>query len=207
MYILKMHIGFAYLCIFCANSCIWYFCIYMHFFLHFLAFLYLLCTSIAYFLFAYLWTSEYTCIFCTAYCCLFRAYFCIFKDTYYGIMIFTLMHIQAYDTYLHTKAYLCIFRAYYAHVLHISHMHICAYFLHIRYCIFLHISTYFNFDVMAYLPLCTFKFISAYLHLLCLRRPISVINIQTAAGAQRERCFFRQPNFLSFNRPHTVIRV
>ena len=54
---------------------------------------------------------------------------------------------------------------------------------------FLHISAYFNLHIMAYLPLCIFKLISAYLHLFCLPRPISLINIQTAAGAQRERCF------------------
>ena len=51
-------------------------------------------------------------------------------------------------------------------------------------CIFLHI--------MAYLPLCIFKLISAYLHLICLPRPISFMNIQTAAGAKREPCCFRQ---------------
>ena len=49
--------------------------------------------------------------------------------------------------------------------------------------------------------------ISAYLLLLCLPRPISLINIQTAAGAQRERGFFRGPNFLSFNRPHTRLKI
>ena len=65
---------------------------------------------------------------------------------------------------------------------------------------------------MAYLPLCIFKLISAYLHLLCLPRPISLINIQTAAipGAQRECGFFLwliRPIFLSFNRPHMALKI
>ena len=75
--------------------------------------------------------------------------------------------------------------------------------LHIS-CIFLQ---NFNLHVMAYLPLCKFKLVSAYLHLLCLPRPISLINIQTAAGAQREHDFFRRPNFLIFNRPHTRLKI
>ena len=112
--------------------------------------------------------------------------------------------------YLHISAYLCIFGAYYAHILHIL---ICM-FVHIS-CIFgtayfVHIYAYFNLHIMAYLPLCIFKLISAYLHLLCLPRPISLINIHTAAGAQRERCFFRRltlPNFLSSNRPHTCLKI
>ena len=82
---------------------------------------------------------------------------------------------------------------------HISCIFGTAYFVDISPCLILHI--------MAYLPLCIFKLISAYLHLLCLPRPISLINIQTAAGAQRQCCFFRQPIFLSFNRPHTRLKT
>ena len=37
---------------------------------------------------------------------------------------------------------------------------------------FMHISAYFNFYIIAYLPLCIFKLISAYLGLLCFPRPI-----------------------------------
>ena len=50
--------------------------------------------------------------------------------------IFTLMHIQANNTYMHINVYLCIFLAYYAHILHISHFYNCANFLHIRFSIF-----------------------------------------------------------------------
>ena len=101
--------------------------------------------------------------------------------------------------------------AYFRLIMHIYCIFLICIFVHIS-CIFgtayfVHISTYFNLHVMAYLPLCIFKLISAYLHLLCLPRPISLINIQTAAGAQRERCFFRLPNFLSFNRPHTRLKI
>ena len=72
---------------------------------------------------------------------------------------------------------------------------------------FVYISAYFNLNVMAYLPLCILKLISAYLHLLCPPRPIKLINIQTAAGAQRKHYFFRLPNFLSFNCPHTRLKI
>ena len=74
-------------------------------------------------------------------------------------------------------AYLCNFLAYFTLDMH-----------------FVYSTAYFNLHTLAYLPglLCIFKLISTYLLLLCLPRPISLINIQTAAGAQRERCFFRQ---------------
>ena len=150
------------------------------------------------------------------------------------IPAYLVMHVAAYFEHisaylnLHIMAYLpsCIFK----HITHISayKMHIYAYFrliMHI-YCIFLicifvhiscifgtayfvHISAYFNLHIMAYLPLCIFKLISAYLPLLCLPRPISFINIQTAVGAQRERCFFCRlnlPIFLSFNSPYTPLK-
>ena len=135
--------------------------------------------------------------------------YCIFRAYFVHISAYLNMHIMAYFPS-------CIFK----HITNISanKMHICAYFglimhifVHIS-CIFgteylVNISTYFNLHVMAYLPLCIFKLISAYLHLLCLPRPISLINIQTAAGALRERCFFRRPNFLSVNRPHTRLKI
>ena len=97
--------------------------------------------------------------------------------------------------YLHISAYLCIFWAYCAHILHFSHLHLCANFLLIWFCLFRAYLCIFSFasNGQAYLPLCIFNFFSAYLHSLCLPRPgrpISSINIQTAAGAQRE-CFFR----------------
>ena len=97
-------------------------------------------------------------------------------------------------------------------------LHICAYFVHIyAHCNLLICAyscmfgtAYFNLHIMANLPLCIIKLISAYLHLLCLQRPFSLINIHTAARAQRERCFFRRldlPIFLSFNRPHTPRKI
>ena len=169
---------------------------------------------------------------------LIRHIYCIFLVCLFvhiPALAYFVLHIAAY--FVHISAYLivqimsyltpCIFK----HITHISayKMHIYVYFgliMHI-YCIFLictfvhiscifgiayfvHISTYFNLHTMAYLPLCIFKLISAYLHLLCLPRPISLINIHTAAGAQRERCFFRRltlPNFLSSNRPHTCLKI
>ena len=73
---------------------IW-FCIFVHnLFLHILAYYdyYAHILHICYVL-----ICVYSCIFGTAYCCIFLAYFCISKSTYYAI--FTLMHIQAYNTY------------------------------------------------------------------------------------------------------------
>ena len=86
-------------------------------------------------------------------------------------------------------SYLCIF------LVHLV-LQISCIFLHILICVSWHIYP------CAYSSL--FRHI---LHLLCLPRPISLINIQTAAGAQRERCFFRRPSFLSFNCPHTRLKI
>ena len=198
---------------------IW-FCIFVHILCIFMHMVFLhIC---AYFVFAYFSIFMLIMhIYCIFLVCLFvhiPAYFVLHIAAYF-------VHISAYLN-MHIMAYLpsCIFK----HITHISayKMHIYAYFrliVHI-YCIFLicifvhiscifgtayfvHISAYFNLHIMAYLPLCIFKLISAYLHLLCLPRPISLIKIQTAAGAQRKRCFFRRPNFLSFNRPHTRLKI
>ena len=101
MHILKMHIYACLVLHFCAffvhtyaygifaYMCIFWFCIFYHIYACYAHILH-----ISYFLFC-----VYSCIFGTACCCIFRAYFCIFKFEYYAI--FTLMHIQAYNTYLH----------------------------------------------------------------------------------------------------------
>ena len=191
--------GFAYLCIFCAYLCIWYFCIYVHiWFLHILAYLCLLCTYIAYLVFACLCKILHI-LYCILYCSIFYAYLNQHIIAYLPSCIFKHMtHISAYKMHIY---------AYFGLIVHIYCIFLICIFMHIS-CIFdtayfVHISAYFNLHVTAYLPLCIFKLLSAYLHLLCLPRPINLTNIQTAAGAQRERCFFRRPNFLSFNRPHT----
>ena len=99
------------------------------------------------------------------------------------------MRIYAYFRYF-SYAYLCIFLACLV-------LHIWCIFLHILICMQWHIYPY------AYSSLFQLMRIQAYfsLHFLCLPRPIRLINIQTAAG------FFRRPNFLSFNRPHTRLII
>ena len=115
---------------------------------------------------SYVLIRAYSCIFGTAHCCMFRAYFCIFKSASYGI--FTLMHIQTYNTYIcMLNAYLCTLL-----ILQIHCIFFICIFVYIS-CIFGtacfgHISAYFN------LPLCIFKLISVYLHLLCLPNQISL---------------------------------
>ena len=51
--------------------------------------------------------------------------------------------------------------------------------------------------------------IQAYFSIFTLVMPSKAnqFNTQTAAGAQRERCFIRRPNFLIFNRPHTRLKI
>ena len=110
---------------------------------------------------------AYSCIFCSAYCCIFRAHFCIFKYAYYGIFTLCIFkhitHISAYKMHIY---------AYFRLIMHIYCIFLICIFVHIS-CMygtayFVHISTYLNLNTIAYLPLCIFKFISAYLHLLCL---------------------------------------
>ena len=173
---------FAYMCIFC-------FCIFQHIYAYYAHLLHI----------SYLLVCEHSCIFCTAYCCIFYAYLNQHIIAYLPSCIFKHMtHISAYKMHIY---------AYFGLIVHIYCIFLICIFMHIS-CIFdtayfVHISAYFNLHVTAYLPLCIFKLLSAYLHLLCLPRPMNLTNIQNAAGAQRERCFFRRPNFLSFNRPHT----
>ena len=114
-------------------------------------------------------------------------------------------HIYAYNQHIY---------AYFGLIMHIFCIFLIFMFVNIS-CIFgtayfVHVSAYSNLHMMAYLPLCIIKLISAYLHLLCLPGPISLINYQNAAGAQCERCFSRQlipPIFLSFNHPLTPLNT
>ena len=69
--------------------------------------------------------------------------------------------------------------------------------MHIWFCIFVHIIAY----------LCIFL---AYLSIILLPRPISLMNIQTATCVRRERSFFHLLSlllFLCFNRPLTPLNV
>ena len=100
-------------------------------------------------------------------------------------------HISAYISIsMHILGLLCTYIAYFSFA---SLCKFLAYVVLLISCIFLHIFICIKWHIYPYAIICIFKFISAYLHLLCLSRPgrpISLINIQIAAGAQRQ-CFFR----------------
>ena len=75
-------------------------------------------------------------------------------------------HIYAYNQHIY---------AYFGLIMHIFCIFLIFMFVNIS-CIFgtayfVHVSAYSNLHMMAYLPLCIIKLISAYLHLLCLQRP------------------------------------
>ena len=149
---------FAYMCIFC-------FCIFQHIWPYYTHILRI----------SYLHIPAYSYIFGTAYYCISRAYF---LDLHILICIqghITLIHIQKYNTYFCIQMYIY---AYFWLFMHIYWIFLICIFVQIS-CIFgttyfMHISAYFNLHIMACFPLCIFQLISAYLHLLCLPRPISL---------------------------------
>ena len=132
--------------------------------------------------------------------------YCLFPH----IPAYLVLHIAAYFLHilaylnLHIMAYLpvCIFK----HITHMfaGKMQIYSYFekvysilMHIWFCIFVHIIAY----------LCIFL---AYLSIILLPRPISLLNIQSATCVRREHSFFHLLSlllFLCFNRPLTPLNI